>query len=347
MNDSTDQIPYSGEQKRDELLSPGALAKHAALFLVTFATCTIAGLVWQNDMDLANIAKGIPYSLSLLFILSCHEFGHYFAARYHKVRVTLPFYIPLPPLPGFFSFGTLGAVIRTKQPIPSRKALFDIGIAGPIAGFVASIAVLIFGFSTLPGHEFLLAIHPGYDFASGTSAHTGGLTLTFGSTMLYQIIGAVVTPAGDYLPPMTEMYHYPFLITGWFGLLVTALNLLPAGQLDGGHISYAMFGSKHRILARITVVLLFVLGITGILPGILEYLGFSEVVAAVLAQTPAFGSLFWPGWLFWALLILIVVKVEHPPVDDPEPLDPRRKLLGWFAWVMFILSFSPAPIYFQ
>ena len=167
----------------DPELQPLQISKHVALFLVTFLTTTIAGMLWQNEIDLANLWIGLPYAFSALFILSCHEFGHYFAAKYHHVRVTLPYYIPLPPIPQFINFGTMGAVIRTRQQIPNRKALFDIGIAGPLAGFVASILVLIYGFMTLPGHDFLLGIHPDYDFTLGASASAGdGLTLTFGKT---------------------------------------------------------------------------------------------------------------------------------------------------------------------
>lgn len=337
-------VPHTKE--RDELLRPGQLVKHGLLFLATLVTTTVAGMLWQNELDLMYIEKGLQYSLALLFILSCHEFGHYFAARYHKVKVTLPYYIPLPPFPGVINFGTLGAVIRTKQRIPTRKALFDIGIVGPIAGFVASIIVLAYGFTHLPGPEFLLRIHPDYDFTMGASpGHSGGMILVFGSTLLYDFLANWFTPATAYLPPMTEMYHYPFLVTGWFGLLVTALNLLPSGQLDGGHISYAMFGKSHRIIARVTVALLVLLGGTGVLPGLLDWVGFTDIAIAMIESIPHFESLFWPGWLFWALLILFVVKVDHPPVDDMEPLSPGRRMLGWFAWVMFILCFSPAPLF--
>ena len=327
-------------------LAPKQIAKHTALFLLTLLTTTIAGMVWQNQTDLANIAAGLPYGLSILFILTCHEFGHYFAARAHRVRTTLPFYIPFPPLPYFLNFGTVGAVIKTRQQIPNRKALFDIGIAGPIAGFIASIFVLAWGFTHLPGREFLLSIHPDYDFALGASANDSGqLLVTFGSNLLYDFMAKVFATPGAYVPPMTEMYHYPFLITGWFGLLITALNLLPVGQLDGGHVSYAMFERGHRFLARTVFVLLIVFGSLGILPALMEFGGFVPQVEFLFGVIPGYSSIFWPGWLFWAAMIAFVIKVEHPPVPVQDRLDSRRYLLGWTAYIMFILSFTAAPVF--
>ncbi|MCB2206550.1 site-2 protease family protein [bacterium] len=303
-------------------------------------------MLWQNQIDLANLWVGIPYALSGLFILSCHEFGHYFAARHHGVRVTLPYYIPLPPLPQFINFGTMGAVIRTRSPIHTRRALFDIGIAGPIAGFIASILVLAVGFMTLPGHEFLLSIHPDYDFTAHAAAGTGdGFTLTFGKTLLYSLLEQVFSRPGAYVPPMTEMYHYPFLVTGWFGLLVTALNMLPAGQLDGGHITYAMFGKRQHVVGRITVVTLAVVGGIGIFPALMELAGFGAEAVSFMEMFGNFQAWFWPGWLFWALLILFVVKVKHHEIIDPQELTPRRRMLGWFSYAMFLLCLSPAPIF--
>ncbi len=329
------------------MFRPLTLLKHTVLFLLTLLTTMAAGMVWQNELDFANIGVGLPYALSLLFILSCHEFGHFFAARFHGVAVTLPYYIPVPPIAGMVNFGTLGAVIRTREAIPSHKALFDIGIAGPIAGFVASLLVLAWGFTHLPGTDFLLAIHPDYDFTSQALQQGEPIgTLTFGSTILYSLFQGIFAPAGEFIPPMTEMYHYPFLVTGWFGLLVTALNLLPAGQLDGGHIAYAMFGARHRLLARVTVAVLIISGACGMLPSVLDLLGYGSTAVMLLQEFPGYFSYFWPGWLFWALILLFVVKVDHPPVGTDEPLDRRRMLLGWGAWVMLLLCISPAPLYF-
>ena len=327
-------------------LRPLQITKHVALFVVTFATTTIAGMLWQNEIDLAHAAIGLPYAISALFILSCHEFGHYFAARHHHVRVTLPYYIPLPPLPQFINFGTMGAVIKTRAQIPHRRALFDIGVAGPVAGFVASVIVLIYGFMTLPGQDFLLAIHPDYDFSLHAAASAEpGFALTFGKTLLYGALEQLFSRPGAYVPPMTEMYHYPYLITGWFGLLVTALNLLPAGQLDGGHITYAMFGSRQHLVGRVTVIVLGIAGGLGIIPALLELTGYATAAMQLMEAVPVYQAWFWPGWLFWALLIIFVVKVEHHEIQENQPLTPGRRMLGWFSYLMFLLCVSPAPIF--
>ncbi|MDE3059049.1 MAG: site-2 protease family protein [Bacteroidota bacterium] len=270
--------------------------------------------------------RGLPYSISILFILSCHEFGHYFAARYHKVEATLPFFMPFPAIAGFLNFGTLGAVIRTRSPIPSKKAMFDIGVAGPIAGFIATLLVLVYGFVNLPGREFILRIHPDY-FSPVKRIPQGGVDLAFGNTAMYDLLKSLLTdPRRHFVPPMTEMYHYPFLCTGWFGLFVTAMNLLPVGQLDGGHISYTMFGDKHKIISRIAFTVIIIIGLIGFLP--------------LLGMTSSFG---WTGWLFWGLILFFVVKLDHPPVLNEEPLDSTRTLIGWAALFIFLLSFSPSP----
>ncbi len=139
---------------------------HIGLFIVTFITTTLAGVEWTTGQvppyEFNTLTKGLPYSISLLLIITFHEFGHYFAARFHKVRATLPFYIPFPPIPYFINFGTMGAVIRTKSPIYSKKAMFDIGISGPLSGFVVCLAILIYGFTHVPSINYLLAIHPDY-----------------------------------------------------------------------------------------------------------------------------------------------------------------------------------------
>src|SRR5512140_1328625 len=137
---------------------------HLLLFIITFFTTAVAGAAWLNidPFEISNIERGIPYACALLFILGTHEFGHYFASRFHRVDATLPYFIPFPTLPGFLNFGTLGAVIRTKSPVPTKQAMFDIGVAGPIAGFIASLIVLAYGFTHLPGREFILGIHPDY-----------------------------------------------------------------------------------------------------------------------------------------------------------------------------------------
>lgn len=300
-----------------------------SLFVLTLFTTTIAGAEWIRGMgrqyEFTELIIGLPYSLSILFILATHEFGHYFASKYHKVKATLPYFIPFPSLEGFLNFGTMGAVIRTKDAIKTRTALFDIGVAGPIAGFFASIFILIYGFSNLPPQEYLLAIHPDY---FSPEYGKGGLQLEFGSTLLYYIFSQIFTQPADFIPPMNEMYHYPYLCVGWFGLFVTAMNLFPVGQLDGGHITYAMYGGKTQIkVASITMITLFILGAVGIV------FSFFEIPIE-------FG---WSGWLFWAFILYFFIKVKHPPVQDDTEIDPKRKVIGYFSILIFILSFSPSP----
>jgi membrane-associated protease RseP (regulator of RpoE activity) len=295
------------------------------LFIFTFFTATMAGTAWLNidPYDLSNLKYGLRYSVLILFVLSCHEFGHYFAAKIHQVKVTLPYYIPFPFL--FLNpFGTMGAVIRMQSPSRTKKALFDIGIAGPVAGFIASLFVLIYGMTHLPPFEYIYNIHPEY-------IHNGIPTtgFSFGNTLLYWTLGKVLTSSPNvFLPPMNEMYHYPFLCVGWFGLLVTALNLLPVGQLDGGHITYALLGSKHRIVARIFFGFTLSMGLVGLLP---------------LAGINFLSNYSLANWLVWALLIYFVIKVDHPPIYDPEPIGLKRRLWGWFALFMFVSSFTPVP----
>jgi membrane-associated protease RseP (regulator of RpoE activity) len=294
------------------------------LFILTFFTTTAAGVAWLNldPYDLNNFSHGLIYSILILTVLTFHEFGHFFAARIHSVKTTLPFYIPFPLV--FPSFGTLGAVIRMQSPARTRKALFDIGIAGPIAGFVVTVAILIYGFTHLPSIEYLYAIHPEY--------RTIGVPLegfSFGPNLIYLGLGKLLVPSNVFVPPMSEMYHYPFLCVGWFGLFITALNLIPVGQLDGGHIVYALFAEKHQIIARIFFGIIFAIGLLGLL----QFFG---------VRTFERYGLF--NWLIWSFLILFVIKIKHPPIYDSESLDLKRKLWGLFALLMFVGSFTPVPV---
>jgi membrane-associated protease RseP (regulator of RpoE activity) len=297
---------------------------HLSLFIATFFTTTVAGVMWLNrdPFDLYNFTAGLPYAFSILFILTCHEFGHYFAAKYHGVNATLPFYIPTPSIPGFLNFGTFGAVIKTQSAVPSKKVMFDIGVAGPIAGFIATLVVLLYGFTHLPGKEFILNIHPDY-FTNPEQ----GIGLAFGHSLLYDFF-AMIIPNGahDFIPPMSEMYHYPFLCTGWFGLFVTSMNLIPVGQLDGGHLSYAMFGDKHKMVSNIAFGIIFVIGAAGFLP----FIGIET----------SFG---WSGWIFWTLILFFFVKLYHPPVEDETELDSNRKIVGWLTFGILLVSFTPSP----
>jgi membrane-associated protease RseP (regulator of RpoE activity) len=294
------------------------------LFILTFLSTTMAGVQWLNRDPLvfSNFKLGLTYSILIIAFLSFHEFGHYFAAKVHKVKVTLPFYIPFPLV--LNPFGTMGAVIRIREHIKSRKALFDIGLAGPVSGFVAAFAMLVYGMTQLPPFEYIYAIHPEYQT---TGVPTSGFS--FGPNLLYIVLAKLLTSSPDvFLPPMNEMYHYPFLCVGWFGMLVTALNLLPVGQLDGGHIIYALFGSNHKYIARIFFGITLGMGLLGLLP----FIGIN-----FLAE---YGLL---NWLVWALLMFFVIRVDHPPFYDPEPIGTGRKLWGLFGFFMFISSFTPVP----
>ncbi len=302
---------------------------HLSLFFVTFITTVIAGAEWitneSGPYDFDSLLIGLPYSLSALFILATHEFGHYFAAKFHKVKATLPYFIPIPPLAGFLNFGTMGAVIKTKSEIPNNKAMFDIGVAGPIAGFVASLIVLIYGFTHLPTIDYILAIHPDYlDPTYGQET----ISLHFGNNLLFLFLQNILTSSSDFIPPMTEVYHYPYLMTGWFGLFITAMNMIPVGQLDGGHVVYSMFGSKiQEAVASISLIGIGILGSFGIIDGVLELnMGFG-----------------WSGWIFWGLILFFIIKVKHPPVRHFAPLDETRKWLGYFSLLILLISFAPTP----
>jgi len=319
------QEPYLIQQEPEKKKRYGVWL-NILLFIFTLFTTIQAGVAWLNrdPYDLGNFKFGLTYSLLILIFLTFHEFGHYFAAKIHKVKVTLPFYIPFPFL--FLNpFGTMGAVIRIKERITSRKALFDIGIAGPVAGFIAAFAMLVYGMANLPPFEYIYNIHPEYQV---TGVPTSGFS--FGSNLLYWGLGRLLADSPNvFLPPMNEMYHYPFLCVGWFGLLVTALNLLPVGQLDGGHIIYALFGAKSKYIARAFFGIILGLGLIGLLP----FLGI-----AALAE---YGLL---NWLVWAALIFFLIRIDHPPFYDPEPIGTARLLWGGFALFMFICSFTPVPI---
>lgn len=302
---------------------------HITLFAVTFLTTVFAGLQWttgnMGPYELKELISGLPYAISIIFILGLHEFGHYFAAMYHKVKATLPYFIPFPPIPGFFNFGTMGAVIKTKSVINNNKAMFDIGVAGPIAGFVACLIVLIYGYTHLPPVDYILSIHPDYyspDYGKGA------IGLEFGNTLLFDLLKYLFANPKDFTPPMSEIYHYPYLCVGWFGLFVTAMNLIPVGQLDGGHIIYSMFGEKiHEAIASVSLIILLIIGAAGVLD-------------SLIGLHISFG---WSGWLFWAFILFFFIKVKHPPVPQYEKLGAGRMIIGYAAIAIFILSFSPTP----
>ncbi|MEK7671716.1 MAG: site-2 protease family protein, partial [Bacteroidota bacterium] len=304
---------------------------HFSLFVLTFLTTTFAGVDWavKDVYELSNFSSGLTYAVLLLGMLTAHEFGHYFAARYHAVKTTLPFFIPYPPFFPFNlfnQFGTLGAVIRLRSAIPSRKVLFDIGAAGPIAGFIVSAAVLAFGFHALPAKEYLYSIHP--EYAQMAIIPEGGLR--FGNTLFFSLFAKLFAPNNAFIPPMNEVYHYPFLCVGWFGMFITAMNLVPIGQLDGGHISYSLFGNRYHTIAQIFLVILVVLGLSSLLP--------------IIGINFEYG---WFGWFFFAMILVFMIRkfnLHRPPIVDETPLDPIRTALGGLCMIIFIGCFSIVPM---
>jgi hypothetical protein len=319
-------VSYNEAGNTDEKIKSGIWI-NIFLFIFTFFSTTLAGVFWANKdpYQLNNFSVGLTYSVLILLVISTHEFGHYFAAKYHKVPVTLPYYIPFPFI--FLNpFGTMGAVIRMKARYYSRKALLDIGAAGPIAGWITSVIILIIGFINLPSINFLYELHPEY---RSTGIPLSGFT--FGYSIIFRVFEKIFTSSPNvFMPPMNEVYHYPFLCVGWFGLLITSLNMLPVGQLDGGHISYAMFGEKHKYVAYLVFALLIIFGLLGLLP----LIGINSNLGSV-------------NWLIWAALIFFVIKIRHPQTyyEGEEPLDSKRMLVGWFTYFIFIVSFCPVPVF--
>lgn len=330
---------------------------HITLFVLTMATTTFAGMTFvappeavaTTDALFRHLYLGLPFSLLLLLFLASHEFGHYFAARYHGVESTLPYFIPFPLL-----FGTMGAVIRLRSPIRNRKALFDIGVAGPLAGFGVALVYLVVGILTSDDPATILAIHPEYRDLGGIPTHG----LHFGDFALFALLRGVLVTGGDFMPPMNEMYHYPLLAVGWFGMFVTALNLIPLGQLDGGHILYAMFGSRQPAISRWVFRTMIVAGLGAV--GALLYDAtagtdpnpFLDAVARAIhaplqwiSDNAPWWYEGWAGWLFWGLIVRFVVRIAHPPIEDPEPLGRGRMAVGWLAMAIFALTVSWTGIY--
>ena len=363
---------------------------HIGLFLITFVSTVYAGglLVGRGALyeDLgwtAYVMDGMRYAVPFLLFLTVHEFGHYLAARKHGISVSLPYYIPI-PLIGvpIFHFGTLGAVIRIREPLRRTRQLFDVGAAGPLAGFVVAIGVLVLAILTLPGASYLLGV-PGHETVASfverngvfpaVDFQPGDLILMFGDTPLFALVRKVVPG----LPSPSELMHYPLLLAAWLSLFFTALNLLPVGQLDGGHVVYALFGAKaHAIIARVVTLILIISGAIGfgfvfgtvwygwvilaailavllwplfdgdwrlLVPSLMGLLGLAAVVVKLLPElADAFG---YSAWLLWVGLIVFLIRVDHPPVLVQEPLTASRRALGYLCLVLFILCFSIQPIY--
>jgi membrane-associated protease RseP (regulator of RpoE activity) len=283
---------------------------NVALFALTCLSTLLVGATLMTDYTktiddlgvfLAQIVrspsillKGLPFSLAIMGILLGHEMGHYLTCRYYGIDATLPYFIPAPTL-----VGTMGAFIRIKSPIKHRAALLEVGIAGPIVGFVLAIPVLMVALAK-----------SGY-----IAPDAAGSGISLGEPLIFKVLAALM---GKTPPPGMEIHLHPIGLAAWFGFFATALNLLPVGQLDGGHVSYALFGSHHK---RISQALLFTL-----IP---------------------FGLFYWQGWLVWTV-VLLFIGVRHPmTLDDSLPLSRRHVWLGWIALVMFILCFTPMPFNFN
>jgi Zn-dependent protease len=280
---------------------------YALLFAFTLVTTCMVGAVMQNDFERnvpfdlerslelwgffwshpAALLQGLPYSLSLLLILLAHEFGHYLASAFHQVDSSLPFFLPSPFL------GTFGAFIKIRSPIYSRRALFDIGIAGPLAGFVFLLPALAVGIA-------FSKVIPGI-------AHQG--SQHFGVPALQWILTQAIFPG----VPSHDIYLHPVARAAWVGMFATAMNLLPIGQLDGGHILYSFFPARHRTVSKAVCLLMLPLGI------------------------------YWRAWFFWALILWWLGR-RHPAIYDSSDLGGARRKLGWLALAIFILCFTYQPI---
>ncbi|MEO7653324.1 MAG: site-2 protease family protein [Bryobacteraceae bacterium] len=298
-------IHVSGEDAQ----TPHRYWLHVLLLLATLLTTTIVGARMQQDFH-ANLPPagveevwetfgmwwrtprmlldGLPFSLTLLLILLAHEFGHYLACVYYKLDASLPYFLPAPVLTG-----TFGAFIRIRKPIYRKRILFDVAVAGPVAGFVVLLPALAIGLA--------------YSKAIPGIAEAG--EFRFGTPALLMLLEKVIFPGSA----VADVYLHPMARAAWIGLLATAWNLLPIGQLDGGHIIYSLVGERHKLLTGIAIAVL--------------------VVA---------GALFWRGWLIWAVLLFFGRR--HPVIFDDNALGAGRGKLAWIALAIFLISFTIAPI---
>ena len=269
-------------------------------FLLTLGTTTWVGAAYQG-INLWNepgrFAAGLPYALGLMLILGAHELGHYFTARAHNMKVTLPYFIPVP-----FALGTFGAFIQMKSPSKDRRALFDVGIAGPLAGLLFAVPALLIGLQSstvLPAANTVTMMQRGSDV---------------GSSVLFALLAKL--SLGGRLIEGHNILMSPLAFAGWLGILVTALNLLPIGQLDGGHVAHALFGRrKAEVIGMVALFALFLLAL-----------------------------FVWSGLLIWAIIVFFIAGIKSPPpLNDFSKLDSRRVALGAFAFVLLFLMLTPVP----
>ena len=266
---------------------------HIVLFVATFLTTLTAGAL-QKGINIINepgsIIEGLPFAGTLMTILLCHELSHYIASKKHHTKATLPYFIPAPSI-----IGTFGAFIKMKSPIVTRKALIDIGASGPIAGFAVSVIACIVGLS----------------MSEVISLPQADGALNLGDSILFSFLSKVVigVTSDNY-----DILLHPVAFAGWIGLFVTSLNLIPIGQLDGGHIAFAILGERHKYISVILVVILAIMGI-----------------------------FYWEWWALWAILMLIL-GIKHPPVIYWEvPIDRKRRFVGFLSLIIFIVTFIPLP----
>ncbi len=405
---------------------------HIVLFLSALFTTTLSGAEWMSAKSITdNLAwsevwQGLYYSIPFLGILTVHEFGHYFMSRYHQVKASLPYYIPM-YLPSI-SIGTMGAFIRIRDTPKTRQQFFDIGIAGPLAGFVVALGVLWYGFTHLPAKDDIYRIHPEYqrygatyekyvytekfiqevdslNFIAGQARgiypktdSTGKKnefipkpeeykrmmesSLSLGDNLLLRFFKNYVAEDPSLVPNSFEFFHYPFLFAGYLALFFTALNLIPIGQLDGGHILYGLIGyENHRRVSPILFAIYIFYGGLGVIEhtgtvnflgmefspwvgiplyGYFLYLVFERMmnslqdtllltVGVLTAQwlvTYYTGITGYPGWLVFGFILGRFLGVYHPPSLYEEPLSTGRQLLGWLTLGIFILCFIPDPFQF-
>lgn len=265
------------------------------LFLATIGTVTLGGALQEGYDPFRDppsaLLTGIPFAVALLAILVTHELAHFMVARARGMSQTLPYFIPMP----FSPLGTFGAVIRMESPIKDRKMLFDVGLSGPLAGLVVSVIALVVGLK-------LSAVAAG---------PTGDVVMPLGTGILVDWITDLVLGP---LPDDVMVILHPIAFAGWFGIFVTAMNLIPVSQLDGGHIGYAFFGNRHRFVASVVLMGLLLMGFL------------------------------WTGWLFWGFFILVFGGLKHPPpLNDLTPLDTKRKLLAVLSFLLLFLLGTPRP----
>jgi membrane-associated protease RseP (regulator of RpoE activity) len=394
------------------------------LFIATFITTTLAGAYWTGFHDLSGwdfFWSGLDYSIPFLSILTVHEFGHYFLAKKYKVDVTLPYYIPF-WLPFVETIGTFGAFIKMKSKLDSKKAIFDIGIAGPLAGFSLALVIMVYGLLTLPNYDYIYRIHPEYKaYGKGYAQHVYNyahvraqdsllheakmledsmaavdkatwkrkafepqgayVEVSLGNNILFWVLSSVLVSDQSLVPNSFELFHYPLLFAAYLALFFTALNLLPVGQLDGGHVIYGLFGSaKHRVIS-ISFYAIFVLlagvgmfkdnllGINFFQTDLLNMVLFAGAylyflyslfsrafeenkttalfIATAIFATQFLIEYFYPawngfnGWMVFAYMVGRHFGLLHPPATNEEPLSWKRKALGWLALVIFVLCFTP------